>query len=392
MGVPLTVHANAVALRPEWADADDPFLALPKIALHDHLDGSIGLSTLYELSAEIGQVLPHPDPATLQLWFAGKVLEPKLANWEEKFTITTRVMQTPERLARVAREFVLLLAADGVVYGETRWAPEKHVVGGMSMDDAVEAVTSGLAEGERLAAAAGRQIQVRQLLCGMRSSTLSHAIAELTVRHHGASVVGFDVAGHELGFPAIDHVTACDLLHRANVPITFHTGEHAGADSVAQTVQECHPQRIGHGTRIVEDISLNGTPLDVRTAVQAVAAARAAGTAMIELGPVATWVRDRRIPMEQCLTSNSTGSVVTGIENHPLGLLKELGFAVTLNPDNRMMSGTSITREMRRAVELFGWDTTDLCDVTTTALHAAFLPLPDRRRLLEEVVLPGYPS
>jgi adenosine deaminase len=381
-----------VRLRPEWADDDDPLLALPKIALHDHLDGSILLSTLFELSAEIGQVLPHRDPETLQLWFAGKVPEPKLENWDDKFAITTRVMQTPAGLARVAKEFVLELAADGVVYGETRWAPEKHIAAGMSMDEAVEAVTAGLAEGERIAAAAGKQIQVRQLLCGMRTSKLSYTIAELTVRHRGASVVGFDIAGHELGYPAIDHVAACDLLHRANIPITFHTGEHDGAASVLQTVQECHPQRLGHGTRIIEDISLNGTPLDVRTAVKAVAAARTSGTAVIELGPIATWVRDRRIPLEQCLTSNSKGNVVTGIENHPLGLLKELGFAVTLNPDNRMMSGTSITREMRRAVELFNWDTTDLLDLTTTALQAAFLPLPERQRLLEEFVLPGYTS
>jgi adenosine deaminase len=386
------LHTNepAVRSRPEWADDGDPFLALPKISLHDHLDGSLLLSTLYELSDEIGQVLPHSDPETLQLWFAGKYPEPKIAHWDEKFGITTRVMQTPENLARVAREFVLELAADGVVYGETRWAPEKHTAGGMSLDEAVEAVAAGLTEGERLAAAAGKQIQVRQLLCAMRGSTLSYTIAELTLRHYGPSVVGFDVAGHELGYPAIDHVDACDLLRRATIPITFHTGEHDGVASVRQTVQECHPQRLGHGTRIVEDISLDGTPLDVRTAVKTIAAAREAGTATLELGPVATWVRDRRIPLEQCLTSNSKGNIVTGIENHPLGLLKELGFAVTVNPDNRMMSGTSITREMRRAVELFGWDTTDLLDVTTTALEATFLPLPERERLRTEVVLPGY--
>lgn len=384
-------QASAVRSRPEWADDDDPFLALPKISLHDHLDGSLLLSTLYELSAEIGQKLPHDDPETLQLWFAGKHPEPKIENWDEKFAITTRVMQTPENLARVAREFVLELAADGVVYGETRWAPEKHTAGGMSMDEAVEAVTAGLAEGERIAAAAGKPIRVRQLLCGMRTSTLSYRIAELAVRHYGESVAGFDVAGHELGHPAIDHVAACDLLRRAGIPITFHTGEHDGVPSVRQTVQECHPQRLGHGTRIVEDIALNGAPLDARTAVKTVAAARESGPAEFELGPTARWVRDRRIPLEQCLTSNSKGNVVTGIHNHPLGLLKELGFAVTVNPDNRMMSGTSITREMRRAVEQFGWDVGDLLDVTVTAVGAAFLPLPERERLLDDVILPGYP-
>ena len=386
----MNANASMVRSRPEWADDDDPFLALPKISLHDHLDGSVLPSTMLELADQVGERLPHTDPETLQLWFAGKVPEPKIEFWDDKFGITTRLMQTPENLARVAKEFVLELAADGVVYGETRWAPEKHTARGMSMNEAVEAVTAGLTEGERIATAAGKQIRVRQLLCGMRTSKLSYTIAELTVRHYGASVVGFDVAGHELGYPAIDHVAACDLLHRENIPITFHTGEHDGAASVRQTVQECHPQRLGHGTRIVEDISLNGTPLDVRTAVKTVAAAREAGTAVLELGPIAKWVRDRRVPLEQCLSSNSKGNVVTGIDNHPLGLLKELGFAITVNPDNRMMSGTSITREMRRAVEQFGWDTTDLLDVTTTALEATFLPLPERERLLSEVILPGH--
>lgn len=375
---------------PEWADAADPILPLPKVSLHDHLDGSILLSTMFELADRLGVNLPYADGETLQLWFAGKIKEPELAHWDEKFALTTRLMQTPENLARVAREFVLELAADGVVYGETRWAPEKHTSGGMSMEEAIEAVTAGLTEGEQIAVAAGRPIRVRQILCGMRTSARSYEVAELTVRTCGPSVVGFDIAGHEAGYPAIDHAAACDLLRRNDIPVTFHAGEHAGADSVRQTVLECRPQRLGHGTRVIEDVRLDGVPLDVRTAVRTVAAARRSGAATLELGPTARWVRDRRIPLEQCLTSNSKGNVVTGIENHPMGLLKEFGFAVTVNPDNRMMSGTSITREMRRAVDLFGWRATDLLEVTRTAAEAAFLPWPDRRQLIEEVIEPGY--
>jgi len=221
-----------------------------------------------ELADEQGISLPHQDPGILAGWFQGTVAEPIVTHWDEKFGITTRVMQDADAIARVAREYVLELAADGVVYGETRWAPEKHIDGGLTLDEAVEAVAAGLGEGERIAAAAGRPIRVRQLLCGMRTSSRSAQIAELAIRHHdvGAGVVGFDIAGEERGHPAADHAAACARLHAAGVPFTFHSGEGDGVLSLQQTVHECHAQRIGHGVRVVEDMRLDGRPLDIRTA------------------------------------------------------------------------------------------------------------------------------
>ncbi|TQS40181.1 adenosine deaminase [Cryptosporangium phraense] len=371
---------------PRWADAGDPLLALPKVTLHDHLDGSLRPETMLELADAQGQSLPYADPDTLAGWFQGTVAEPVVDNWDEKFGVTTRLMQDPDSIVRVAHEFVLDLAADGVVYGETRWAPEKHVGKGMSLSETVEAVAAGLASGEQAAAAAGRPIRVRQLLCGMRTSDLSTEIAKLTIQHYGDSVAGFDVAGVEEGFPASEHVEACRLLEAANVPFTFHTGEHDGVSSIASTVHDCHALRLGHGVRIVEDIFLDGVALDIRSAVATVGSR----IDSLTLGPLARWVRDRRIPLEVCLSSNSKGNVVDGWANHPLGLLKALGFTVTMNPDNRMMSATSLTRDMRRAVETFGFGAADLLEVTRNAAEAAFLPLADRTALIADVIEPGF--
>jgi len=371
---------------PRWADPGDPLLALPKVTLHDHLDGSLRPETMLELADEQGVRLPHPDAETLAAWFQGRIAEPVLDNWDQKFGITTRLMQDPKSLARVAHEFVLDLAADGVIYGETRWAPEKHVLGDMSLDDAVAAVTEGLAAGERAARQAGFDITVRQLLCGMRTSDRSADIAALTVKHHGDSVAGFDLAGEELGFPASEHTAALRLLDEAHVPYTLHVGEHAGISSIRDTLLSGHPRRFGHGVYIIEDVYVAGRPLSIRTAVATLTAA--GPDAQVTLGPVATEVRDRGIPLEVCLSSNSKGNVVDGRSRHPLGLLHRLGFTVTLNPDNRMMSATSITREMGYASTEFGWTTATLRTVTRNAAEAAFLPEPARSALLTRLESP----
>ena len=368
---------------PRWADAGDPLLALPKVTLHDHLDGSLRPETMLELADAQGVGLPYRDPGELARWFQGLIAEPAVDYWDEKFGLTTRLMQSPENLARAAYEFVLDLAADGVVYGETRWAPEKHTLAGMSLDDAVTAVADGLSAGERAARQAGYGIRVRQLLCAMRTSDRSAEIAALTVKHLGASVAGFDLAGEEAGHPASHHAEALRLLDEARVPYTLHVGEHAGVDSIRDTLDSGHPLRLGHGVRIVEDIRLAGRPLTVTGAVAAVAAAGPG--AALTLGPTATWVRDQGLPLEVCLSSNSKGNVVDGRRNHPLGLLHRLGFAVTVNPDNRMMSGTSVTREMGYAVAEFGWDTDILRTVTRTAAQAAFLPPAERADLLRRI-------
>lgn len=371
---------------PRWADADEPWLEFPKISLHDHLDGSLRPETLIELADAAGVVLPYTDPDVLARWFIGEITEPRVNHWDEKFGLTTAVMQTEDSIARVAREWVIDAAADGVVYGETRWAPEKHIVGGLPLRVAVEAVAEGLAQGEAIVAAGGR-IRARQILCGMRSSTLSFEIARLTVDTYGdgtGSVAGFDLAGPEDGFPLRHHLDAISLLDREGVPYTLHTGEADGEHSVWETVHLAHALRLGHGVRIIEGVELNGRPLGVRDAVRAVAAARAEGDATLTLGRTAQWVVDRRIPLEVCVTSNA-GGVVDGIENHPIGLLHDLGFTLTVNPDNRLISMTCISREFRRIEEHFGWGVAEFAAVELAAVEAAFLSGAEKRALADEV-------
>ncbi len=378
------MNAFAKAGHPRWSEADEPWALFPKVTLHDHLDGSLRPETLIELAAEAGIVLPYDDPEVLTDWFLGVVTEPRVGHWDEKFGLTTAVMQTEEAIARVAHEWVLECAADGVVYGEVRWAPEKHTLGGLPLRVAVEAVAEGLRRGEQEVAAAGGRIRARQLLCGMRSSTLSFEIARLAVDTYGewgGSVAGFDLAGPEDGFPVRHHLDATELLHREGVPYTLHAGEADGAHSVWETVHLAHALRLGHGTRVIEDVTLNGRPLAVRTAVRDVGAARASGEAVLALGRTAQWVVDRRIPLEQCVTSNSKGGVVSGIENHPFGLLHELGFTLTINPDNRAMSKISLSAEFRRIEAQFDWDGVDFAIAQFDALDAAFITPAEREEL-----------
>lgn len=368
---------------PRWRAAQEPYLEFPKVTLHDHLDGSLRPETLIDLAAAQGVELPYDDPDMMSGWFAGEIAEPAVSHWDEKFGLTTRVMQDEESIVRVAREWVLEAAADGVLYGETRWAPEKHVLGGLPLIVAVEAVAEGLREGEAEVAAAGGEIRARQLLCGMRSSTLSFEIARLAVDAYGRwgdSVAGCDVAGPEDGFPIHDHLNMTELLRREGIPMTIHTGEADGAHSVWETVHLAHALRLGHGVRIIEDVRLNGRPLTVQTAVAQVAAARREGTTDLTLGPVARWVVDRRIPLEVCVTSNSSW-MVGGIDAHPIDLLRELGFTVTVNPDNRGMSRTSITQEMRRIDEHFGWGPEQFLAAELAAAEGAFLPAANRDAL-----------
>ena len=375
-------------VRPRWSTADEPWADWPKVSLHDHLDGSLRPETLVELAEEQGVALPYTDPEVLSAWFTGEVAEPAVAHWDEKFGLTTRVMQTEEAIVRVAREWVLEAAADGVRYGETRWAPEKHVLGGLPLRVAVEAVAAGLAEGEAAVAAAGGRIRARQLLCGMRSSPLSLEIARLTVDTYGewgGSVAGFDIAGPEDGFPIRHHLAATELLHREGVPYTLHSGEADGEHSIWETVHLAHALRLGHGVRVVEDVTLDGRPLGVRTAVRDVAAARARGAADLQLGRTARWVVDRRIPLEVCVTSNSSGGVVDSLADHPIDLLRELGFTVTVNPDNRGMSKTSISVEMSRIEEQFGWGPAEFATAAYAAVEAAFLSRAERAALHAEV-------
>jgi adenosine deaminase len=347
----------------------DVIRRLPKAVLHDHLDGGLRPATVVELADAVGHTLPTTDPDELAAWYYEAANSGDLVRYIATFEHTLAVMQNREGLLRTAEEYVLDLAADGVVYGEVRYAPELNTRGGLTMAEVVEAVQEGLASGMAKAAAAGTPVRVGTLLCGMRMFDRVREAADLAVAFRDAGVVGFDIAGAEDGFPPAGHLAAFEHLRRENVPFTIHAGEAHGLPSIHQALQVCGAQRIGHGVRITDDIP------DL-----------AAG----KLGRLAGWVRDRRVALEMCPTSNLQTGAATSIAEHPITALKDLGFRVTVNTDNRLVSGTTMTREMALLVEEAGWTVEDLRTVTVNALKSAFLPFDERNALIRDVVLPGY--
>ncbi|MFE6969518.1 adenosine deaminase [Isoptericola sp. NPDC057653] len=353
--------------------------ALPKVLLHDHLDGGLRPQTVLELAAEVGHELPASDAESLGTWFVEAADSGSLVRYLETFDHTIAVMQTADALARVAREAVLDLAADGVVYTEQRWAPEQHLGRGLSLQETVEAVQAGIDEGIREAAARGQIIRVGQLVTAMRHTDRWQEIAELAVAYRDRGVVGFDIAGPEDGFPPSRHAEIWRYLAEQDFPTTIHAGEAAGPASIAQAVHLGQADRIGHGVRIVEDITFHeGFDDD--------------GERRAELGRLAHWVRDHQITLEVCPVSNlqTAATTATSVADHPITRLKELDFAVTLNTDNRLMSRTSMSHEMTRLVTEAGWTIDDLADVTLTAAWSTFMHHDERRALVDDVILPGY--
>jgi adenosine deaminase len=341
---------------------------VPKVLLHDHLDGGLRPQTIVELAAEAGHALPAGDAESLGRWFTDSADSGSLERYLETFDHTVAVMQTADNLARVARECVEDLAADGVVYAEIRYAPEQHLGGGLSLEDVVAAVQRGFDEGQ---AAAGGSIVVRQLLTAMRHQARSREIAELVVAHRDDGVVGFDIAGAEAGYPPTRHLDAFEYLQRENAHFTIHAGEAFGLPSIWEAIQWCGADRLGHGVRIIDDITSgpDGQPV---------------------LGRLAAYVRDKRIPLEMCPHSNVQTGAAASIAEHPIGLLTELRFRVTVNTDNRLMSGTSMTREMTALSEAFGYGLDDLQWFTVNAMKSAFLRFDERLRIINEVIKPGY--
>ncbi|QHC65910.1 adenosine deaminase [Rathayibacter sp. VKM Ac-2759] len=372
-----------------WVDPADPLAALAKVSLHDHLDGSVRPATLLELAAESGAPVPRQDPEALQHWFTHFAeLEPG-ADWELLFGLTTSVMQTAPQLRRIAREYVGTLAADGVVYAETRWAPEKHLARGLSMDEALAAVQDGLDAGMRDAARDGRPVLVRQLLSIMRTADRGPEVVAAALRNRDA-VVGIDLAGHEEGRPAREHAEWFRLAAAHGLSRTVHAGEMAGADSIEDALDSCAAQRIGHGARLAEDIAVDGR---VHPVGEVAAAWRRAGGGRdsLRLGPLAQRVVDEAIPLEMCPTSNSQpGGVVDTLAQHPVGLLHAAGVAVTVHPDNRLLSRTGVTGELRVMVDRFGWGLADIERAQRTALAAGFLDDERRERLREERLAPSF--
>ncbi|MFI7215257.1 adenosine deaminase [Micromonospora maritima] len=347
----------------------EDIVKVPKALLHDHLDGGLRPATIVELAAEAGHELPTTEPEALGRWFSEAANSGSLERYLETFAHTVAVMQTAPALRRVARECALDLAADGVVYAEVRFAPEQHLEQNLTLDEVVDAVVTGFREGSALAAEAGTPIRVGTLLTAMRHAARSQEIAELAVRHRDTGVVGFDIAGAEAGFPPTRHLDAFEYLQRENFHFTIHAGEAFGLPSIWQAIQWCGADRLGHGVRIVDDITPGNPPV---------------------LGRLAAYVRDKRIPLELCPSSNVQTGAAASIADHPIGLLRDLRFRVTVNTDNRLMSGTSMSREMALLVEAFGYGWKELQWFTINAMKSAFIPFDERLRIIDEVIKPAY--
>lgn len=349
---------------------DEVIRRMPKVALHDHLDGGLRPQTVLDLAVEAGHELPESEAESLGRWFFEAADSGSLVRYLETFRHTVAVMQTAGQLRRVAREFVLDQSADGVVYAEARWAPEQHLTRGLTSADAVEAVRDGLAEGMEEAAGLGRPVVARQIVTSLRHTAPRPDIAELAVTYRHQGVCGFDIAGPEDGFPPSLHRDSFEYLRRHNVAFTIHAGEAFGLPSIWEAVQVCGATRIGHGVRLVEDIALvDGEYV---------------------LGDLAAYIRDRRIALELCPTSNVQTGVCHSVAEHPVGLLARLGFRVTVNCDNRLMSCTTLTREFSLVADAFGLGLADLRWMTLNAARSAFLPYDQRRALINDVVKPGF--
>ncbi|MDN6387485.1 MAG: adenosine deaminase [Corynebacterium sp.] len=354
----------------------DVIRRLPKVVLHDHLDGGLRRQTIIDIAAETGyEGLPTTDAGELEKWFFDAANSGDLPTYLTTFDHTTAVMQTRDSLVRVTREAVEDLAADGVCYAELRFAPEQHQAKGLSLQDVVDATVEGARAGERAVAERGGTIHARLLLCAMRHADRAAEIAQLTVDNHGVDspadgyVVGFDIAGAEDGFPPSNHVEAFRILRENLVPVTVHAGEAAGVESIADGLRQ-GAVRIGHGVRIYEDFD--------------------ASMSGIALGEVSRFVRDRRIPLEICPTSNTQTGVCDTIAEHPFNLLYELGFTCTVNTDNRLVSGCTMSGEMIALAENFGLEYWQFLEMTTNALDNAFCDQPLRAMLEQDVIYPAY--
>jgi adenosine deaminase len=344
----------------------------PKALLHDHLDGGLRPATVVDIAGQIGyDGLPATDVDELATWFRTQSHSGSLERYLEPFSHTVAVMQTPDALFRVAYECVEDLAADSVVYAEIRFAPELHINQGLSFDEVVESVLDGFAAGEKACAAAGRPMTVRLLVTAMRHAAMSREIAELAIRFRDKGVVGFDIAGAEAGHPPTRHLDAFEYMRDHNARFTIHAGEAFGLPSIHEAIAFCGADRLGHGVRIVDDIDV----------VEGVG---------VRLGRLASILRDKRIPLELCPSSNVQTGAVKSIAEHPFDLLARSRFRVTVNTDNRLMSDTTMSLEMLRLVEAFGYGWSDLERFTINAMKSAFIPFDERLAIIDDVIKPRY--
>jgi adenosine deaminase len=338
----------------------------PKALLHDHLDGGVRPSTVVELAREYGyDALPTTDIDDLATWLHRGAKRNDLVLYLETFAHTVGVMQHRDAIERVACECAEDLAADGVVYAEVRMAPELCTEAGLTLDEVMQAILDGFARG-----AAGTDLTIYAIATAMRTAARSLEIAELAVRWRDAGVVGFDIAGAEAGYPPTRHLDAFQYVMRENFHTTIHAGEAFGLPSIWEAVQWCGAERLGHGVRLVDDIK--GAP------------------GSEELGRLAAYVRDTRIPLELCPTSNVNTGVCASIADHPIGQLRRLRFRVTVNTDNRLMSDTSMTKEMVQLADAFGWGLDDFEWLTINAVKSAFASFPERLKIINGIIKPQY--
>jgi len=338
----------------------------PKVLLHDHLDGGLRPETVVELASEYGyDKLPTTDVDELATWFHRGAERNDLVLYLEPFEHTVGVMQHRDAIERVAYECARDLDADGVVYAEVRFAPEQHMEAGLSLEEVLDAVLVGFERG-----AAGTDLTIYTICSAMRTAAHSLEIAQLAIDHRDRGVVGFDIAGAEEGFPPTRHLDAFQLVMRENFHSTIHAGEAFGLPSIWEALQYCGAARLGHGVRIVDDIT--GAPGDET------------------LGRLAAYVRDSRICLELCPTSNVNTGVCDSIADHPIGLLRRLRFRVTVNTDNRLMSNTSMTAELSKLHDAFGWGLTDFEWLTINSMKSAFAPFPERLKIINGLVKPRY--
>ena len=339
----------------------------PKVLLHDHLDGGLRPSTVIDLAEISGyENLPSNNVEELSHWFHEGANRRDLNLYLETFTHTVGVMQDEYSCHRVAKECAEDLAEDGCVYAEIRFAPSLFTSKGLSVHEVIEAVLSGFSDGS-----SGTNLTIKTIITAMRTSSDSKMIAETAVDFRDKGVVGFDIAGREVGYPPTNHLEAFQFLQRENFHFTIHAGEAFGLASIWEAVQYCGAERLGHGVRIIDDIDQDSS-------------------GNCQLGSLASFIRDRRIPLELCPTSNIHTGAVQSLEEHPIELLKDLGFRVTVNTDNRLMSDVSMTSELISLNKTFGWDLDDFSWLTVNAMKSAFLPFDERIHLIENIIKPGW--
>ncbi len=341
---------------------------LPKVELHDHLDGGLRPATIIELAKDVGLSLPSQDPEELGAWFRRGADRRSLALYLEGFSLTCALMQTKESLERVAFEAVEDLAAQRVVYAEIRFAPILSTDKGLNLEEVVESVLRGLRRGSEKTG-----VQYGLILCSLRNmgADTSLETAELAVAYRDQGVVGFDIAGDENGHPPKRHLEAFQFIRDKNFNITIHAGEAFGPQSIWQAIQMCGAHRIGHGTRLIEDMQVSDGKI-------------------AKMGYLAEFVRDRRMPLECCLSSNIQTGAAESIEQHPFIVFYKNQFRVMLCSDNRLMSGTDLSKEMELAVKHFGLRCADLERITINAMKSAFIGYDARVKLIYDVIKPGY--